>query len=840
MSTRSGKRIHMSFHENTVKSEAEITRSERKTRSKFTKENCGERIAIPKKQNYVAYPSDAETPVSDDTVGSHDEGRTIRVLRKNTLKERNFPSSTENVEPAVESRKPVQSTRKTRKFAKSEVAEAISKDFETVNVEVSNPKKGKKKKAKHDQVMEVDVPKKKSKKKKGRRSNSIVVEDNETETLSSLNKSNMSVDSFHSAAGSPWNTDNCDEPALPPVEDMEQDIDTMNITFETNDETEARKTRSTIKLHKTSKNGKSSVKVNLDGSLDATFEKDECLDDTLKEKSRKSSIKDVATVASEDMKDETASTFNIGEMLNSSTRKSMRHLMFDKTLTPDKSNGNFGKDVTKVLSDNKGKKNKSIVDETFDVNEDLKSTAVEENDVSMTYEKLSEVIEAAGKKRKSAVNIMITINEKPNTFKSSGKAKRKSIVNETFDKDLEVDVTEDKKKTIMDATFGFENSSPCKLSPIILFAGDAKINVDDTTFDKDSETDFESSQEPKRPIVDTTIDLASSSFKSANELTPMDSKSKSVIDTTYDKDSDTDQETNKRESIFEKETVAAKMDTTFDKDTTENKETVTIENKRKSLLRLSSHKVTDTVMNSSFDYQDKKLETTSDKNKSLISSDSSMITLDKSDDSSFSISSDEFRIQENNLNTTPLLIESSLEESPVSITQSPKTESAPHTPLKREGTFTKDEPEVMSSPKLNLSKTPTKNVTLESAGFTPFHNRTSSKEKVLLNVTRSIEKRWSSMAEPPRSTKVMFCSPVNNPAVVSQIKRKVIKSNLKGSNKSFVFDDSVDPRPALRKRSYTQSDADDTRAKRKRLADGLQQSVDRLSRPRTSSASGMF
>lgn len=42
-----------------------------------------------------------------------------------------------------------------------------------------------------------------------------------------------------------------------------------------------------------------------------------------------------------------------------------------------------------------------------------------------------------------------------------------------------------------------------------------------------------------------------------------------------------------------------------------------------------------------------------------------------------------------------------------------------------------------------------------------------------------------------------------------------------------------------RKRSYTQNDADDSRVKRTRLTEDLQQSVDRLSRPRTSSATGI-
>lgn len=884
-----------------MKSEADITKSERKTRSKHVKENSDELNVYPKKRNYVTYPSDVEPGI--DTADSKREGRTTRVLR-NALKERNFPSSTETEEPTVDSRKSVQSTRRTRKFAENTEVPAgvILKDVETVKFEVPKPKKRKKKKAEQDQVtkVEVVVPKK-SKKKKGRKSNSIVVEDIEPETLSCLHKSNMSVDSFHSAADSPLK--NCDEPAPLPAEDMEQVIDTMNTTFENNDTTitVARKTRSTKKLNKTSTIGnvieketrkrKSSVKVSPDGSLkNATFENGEGLDVSMKELKHKSSIKVNIIVSSEDIKDKPASTFDMEEKLNSSAKKTTRRATIDKTLTPNTINTNFDKDPTKVLSANKSKKKKSIVNETFDAIKDLDSTTVEENDVNMTIDKVLEVIESAEKKRKSTVNAMMTMMQKPSPFKSTGKAKRKSIIGEAFDKDLEVNVNKQKKKTIMDATFCFENSSPLKLSPIKLFMTETKRNLSnttyvkdsetnsescqgpkssivdatfdltsssfksanedsllkinndskrksviDTTYEKDSETDSESSQGPKRSIVDATFDLTSSPFKSAYEEALLklnnDLKRKSVINTTYEKDSDTDEVTSKKASIFDKDTVAEKMNTTFDKDTMENMEVVTIENKRNTILQLPTHKIIDAEINSTFDHQAKKLDSTFEKNESSrVSSDSSIITLDKTDTSSISITSDESSIKENILNTTALLIESSLDESRVNTTQSPKketpnTESVPPitplkregtftkdnnttqspmketpkaesvppiTPLKREGTFTKDKPELADSPNLNLSKTPTKDDSLQSAGFTPFRiNKSSSKEKsMLLNVTKSIDKTWSSIMEPPRTTKVMFCSPDNNPTAISQIKRKVIKSNLKGSNKSFLFENS--------------------------------------------------
>jgi hypothetical protein len=154
------------------------------------------------------------------------------------------------------------------------------------------------------------------------------------------------------------------------------------------------------------------------------------------------------------------------------------------------------------------------------------------------------------------------------------------------------------------------------------------------------------------------------------------------------------------------------------------------------------------------------------------------------------------------MNATPLLIESSIDESQydtksskVTPENSKQPENPTVTPLKREGTFTKDGPDFIMSSKSKLSseRSP-KRMSLPSGGSTPFHtSKTSLKDKSMLNVTRSIEKsgRRSSLAETVlKTTRVMFCSPVDNPAAASQQKRKVIKSNLKGSNKSFIFDDS--------------------------------------------------
>ncbi|XP_063387515.1 uncharacterized protein LOC134673456 [Cydia fagiglandana] len=215
---------------------------------------------------------------------------------------------------------------------------------------------------------------------------------------------------------------------------------------------------------------------------------------------------------------------------------------------------------------------------------------------------------------------------------------------------------------------------------------------------------------------------------------------------------------------------------------------------------------------------------------SLITSDdatnSSIVTLDKSDDNSKINITDDDSKTENILNTTPVLIESSMEESRVSVLESslkenktPETKSKSTTPLKREGTFTKDSP--CMSP-----KTPNKRQTLPAAGCTPYHSdRKGSQTKRTLNQTHSIEKpsRRSSLAEvPTRATRVMFCSPVNSPGLATQRKSKIIKSNLKGSNKSFVFEESDSvlssvPTRLGRKRSFTHTDGEQASAKRTRL-----------------------
>ncbi|XP_050664313.1 uncharacterized protein LOC126964981 [Leptidea sinapis] len=232
------------------------------------------------------------------------------------------------------------------------------------------------------------------------------------------------------------------------------------------------------------------------------------------------------------------------------------------------------------------------------------------------------------------------------------------------------------------------------------------------------------------------------------------------------------------------------------------------------------------ILNSTFD---KPLADSS--RSSLISSDASNATYDKPNDSHISVTSD-LSHTEDVANINPVLIESSTDESQMF----PGINIVPPTPMKREDTFTKEG--------LTEDKNTPKNQSAASPGRTPFPaSKSSSKDKSMLNVTRSIEKSRKSWALDqdiaPKSTKVMFCSPVNTPMIVNPQKRKVIKSNLKGSNKSFVFDESVSSicSPLTRKRSLTHNGVDRLHSKRKRLTDDQQYSIDRLSRPRTTSAS---
>lgn len=192
-----------------------------------------------------------------------------------------------------------------------------------------------------------------------------------------------------------------------------------------------------------------------------------------------------------------------------------------------------------------------------------------------------------------------------------------------------------------------------------------------------------------------------------------------------------------------------------------------------------------------------------DKKSSLISSDASdskettiNVTFDKVD--GISITSDDSKHScENIVNTTPLIIDSSFENSKINDTtidiKNDNAKENSNTSLKREGTFTKDGPDpIIMSP--SRKKTPER-VSLNYAGHTPYHSNGKKRQKSInLNLTHSIEKpaKTSLCAENiRRQTKVMFSSQVDDTTMKSQRKSRVIKSSMKGSNKSFVFDESL-------------------------------------------------
>lgn len=845
-------------------------------------------ILKAKKRNYVAYPGDNVTAV--DVGDGKDEGRTTRALRKNALKERNCGSPTEVAEPpsdnkpATDLTRSVRSTRRTRRFPENveDAPESVPQNEE----QIPKPKKDKKKKRKAEKEeieeeakqlkveLEVKaVPKKKSKKKKGRGSGSMVVEDIVPEAPSTLNKSNMSVDSFHSAAGSPRNTNN-------EADEVQNDEDIDKVI-------EVRKTMSSgkpviLSNHDQREKHQQHRKTSLETAMDISDDFDKGEESIIRISNSRN--------ATPDTKDEEKnSTFNVEENKSTSTRKSKRST-FHKTITPRKVNRTFDEgtnetnkisDVTIIADDaiepaeqnvdtesvkgkrksvtnamtqlntnkptpKKSNKKKSIANDLIKNNgmtqvlEDKKFefdgtcsyiSADNSSPIKQSGEILNKtvdkdlVIESVKGKKNSAINATSQIS--PNNKLTPRKSfKRKSIAMNTSENDIEAKKPQD-KKSVFDATYiTAENSSP-------ITNKDIKKSIINTSFEKELEPSSELEIESKK---NETYDITSSPFKSAYEVSsPIrinDLKRKSVINTTVGKGDS--------HHVTENCKSTDKKNTTFEKESTQ--ETDHQNNKIMSSLRLSTN--VDSRNNSTFEIdQDKKLDRTFDKHSksSILTSDSSMITLDKSNNSCISITSDESKNEENIFNATPVLIESSLDESALNTTQtkvttpvkmdttvsaitplkregtftkdeteatsSPNstqtkvttpvknaTTVSPVTPLKREGTFTKDTTEAISSPKPRVSRTPTKRMSLAlpSPGFTPFHiNKSSSKEKsAMLNVTRSIEKRRSSLLEPPRTTKVMFCSPDNNPAVVNQIKKKVIKSNLKGSNKSFVFDES--------------------------------------------------
>lgn len=744
--------IHCSFHEDTLKPEAElVAQIKRKTRSRRFKENVEELsvsvVKTKKRANYVSYPADDE--VETDTVKSkREEVKPARSLLKNALKEQNLvESSTESADPSNDVHKPVRTTRRTHKFAEDtkESHENVIHVEQVVKNEGKKSKKEKKKtKSIPDEIVKDLVSKKKSKKKvkKPNTSGTMIVEDivSENAVRGKLNRSNMSVDSFHSAAGSPLKhtEENGASDIISPIKDFEVDATLKNA--KTPDKYEGRQTRSVTRTSrinipqstidivvKSSQKRKSSFR-DLDKTFDDETNKNpelEEIDTTLTNnpKKHKSSIRDTVsrkntdTACDEELKD---STYELDDLeRRKSVIQSVINTTYDKSETP-----------RSMVTDTKLNENEDKQDRTQTPQLKLNST-YEKSNYASPIELITDFI-----KEKPAIN---TTFEKCDP-KMDSVSRKSAIINTTYEKDSDNDIKQNpmgQKSLILNDTYDKNDAS----SDILIETEDSSMNLRKSTQLKQS-TEMNSTYD-KTEKKDSTFEMNS----------------------TYDK-------TEKKDSTFEKD---KNPDSTFEKD-----------------KKLALNK-------------DRKPDTTFEKNSksSLISSDYSNITLDKSDISRISITSDDSK--ENIVNTTPVLIESSMDESQIDTSKlstknenqsnPPKNDSSdskisPKTPLIREGTFTKDGSDINEA-QIDLPKTPTRKMSLPSPGCTPFPTNSGSKDKSLLNVTRSLEKtRRSSLGEPPpRAARVMFCSPRHDPAAATQQRRKVIKSNLKGSNKSFVFED---------------------------------------------------
>ncbi|KAG7297704.1 hypothetical protein JYU34_018421 [Plutella xylostella] len=462
-----------------------------------------------------------------------------------------------------------------------------------------------------------------------------------------------------------------------------------------------------------------------------------------------------------------------------------------------KLNGTFEKTKT----ENKVPKN---LDSTFEKVSETLSTSIQDKK-NKSIEKSSKRKRNSSAKRVAETEVeqdeLSVSDDQPGPELNSSKRKRKSSAvsykDATFDKSSEADI-----------------------------AGNVSV-VLNTTFDKDLAATHE-------PVVNTTFDK--------NEPT-----TEAVANATFEKEGKSQRKSLRISNVSEKlSTSVTVQNSTFDKSDTTKKTEKSIDT---TFDKSSDNKTLDTKLNSTFDKTETTNKLSSVSKSSIISSDNSHeivnSTFDKTNENISRISiTDDDSTTENILNATPVLIESSMETSDLSEDTPPPSKPVTPPVLQREGTFTKDGPDPIiidtKSPRASSGpvRTPIKRkMSLPSPGCTPFHSNTkaSTKEKsVLLNVTRSIEKaRRSSLADPsslvgPARARVAFCSPVDTPALDTHRKSKVIKSSMKGSNKSFLFEDGPAPRPAGRKRSFTHGDADERCVKRTRL----EQSVERLSRPR--------
>ncbi|XP_050353884.1 uncharacterized protein MAL13P1.304 [Nymphalis io] len=801
MSTRSGKRIHSSIEEHVVENMSHL-KSERNTRSKLQKTAHDLPLTEKKRKHYVRYPSEEEV-TSTENGNIEITVKNTRKSRRHTLKEQN--KRVTDSEATVD----VKAERSTR-------AKKISVKNDLDNIELAlikevteGKKKGKKKKsAKSSNIEEnienvpdinIKTKKKTNKKKNKKKFNSLIVTDVSENVNKKLNKSNTSNDSFHSVAGSP-------------VVDTSKKSNNKNVV--SNESPKYKKNKENVL----------DEELNMNTSVDTPNKK------------RKLTVEMTC------------------KQLNGLVTKSVSKVLLSE---PDKSRSSVVNEVESI--DNKTfEKDNSLSNSSLEVssktNSNIKASFDKTNDINTTFE--------------------IDNNNKCNSSTKKLKLSSKiSSLNSTFDSSFKGDTS---KTSIiignglgLNATFDVQNCNPSdatKTNDDITYSGSKKkrkSSIKNSTYDKIDETPVILNATFEKELIKNSSITNSLTRDSKSSILSFDQNKTESLNSTYDKNCKAKTSISGLNATFEK---PYSLDSTFDKSLKKDSiDHLKMRPKAKSSL-LSS----DATDNSSLNITD--------------------------DNSHVSINSDYSKL-ENIVNTTPVLVESSMDESKTDSSEcftdsdiikntsrreeifteeaktfpsikedmfaetktnsplkknitlpdgiSPKkasfsnsectplisTITTPNkkvgtetklatTPLKREGTFTKDSPDVMPH-KLSKEITPRRK-SLPSPGYTPYPGPKSSlKEKSVLNITRSIEKsRRSSIAEAaPRLTRVMFCSPVNNPAVVTQMKGKIIKSNLKGSNKSFVFDDSVSEssRPA-RKRSYTQSEAERATPTRVRTA----------------------
>lgn len=380
------------------------------------------------------------------------------------------------------------------------------------------------------------------------------------------------------------------------------------------------------------------------------------------------------------------------------------------------------------------------------------------------------------KKRKNILNSVIekdVLNSEINVplKKKNKKGKKVKVSKKKQNKDTETD-----KKNHMasaESTVLKMNESGNSFDSFHSAAGSPhRIHIQAITDTTENLNAFEKSQLLDVDKLDKTFDQTQSKTLSLGI--------NKMLNVTYEKSPDNDTLMGHNDTL----NTSKKLDITFDK--------VEIKDGKSSMISFDATDCSQTPINVTFDKSDENTCYTDSKR--------------------ISITSDEFK--NSNGNASIVLIESSIDTSQlvneaknkredISNTNIDSTTNSSQLPstttLKREGTFTKDGPDpiIITSPRsksvIDDTYTPSKRKIASGPGSTPYHSNGKKMSKVNLKLTHSLEKpnlRKSSLQLMERTTKVMFCSPIDNPIWTNDTKTKVIKSNMKGSNKSFLYEDS--------------------------------------------------